>query len=66
MKLTATCNEAFLKRSKAVLSNQHFKNEVEKAVTRRKQVVFAGHSSGGGHCHPGNNLVLGTVRSTRL
>ncbi|KAJ6868839.1 hypothetical protein NC651_033820 [Populus alba x Populus x berolinensis] len=44
---TGRINEAFFKRFEAVLANPRFKDEVEKAVADRRQVVFTGHSSGG-------------------
>ncbi|KAL9335149.1 hypothetical protein Peur_072330 [Populus x canadensis] len=45
--VTATVNEVFLNRFKAVLANPQFQIEVEKAATDRRQIVFTGHSSGG-------------------
>ncbi|MCE3051843.1 enhanced disease susceptibility 1 [Datura stramonium] len=42
----AMVNEAFARRFEEILNNSSFKNEVEKAM-RWKQIVFAGHSSGG-------------------
>ncbi|XP_047978030.1 protein EDS1B-like [Salvia hispanica] len=40
-------NEAFATRFDALLSRSPLAAEVEKAMSERKQVVFAGHSSGG-------------------
>lgn len=41
----AKVNEAFLRQFEAVLANSSLKNEVEKAVLEKKQIVFTGHSS---------------------
>ncbi|KAH7865228.1 hypothetical protein Vadar_003894 [Vaccinium darrowii] len=43
----AVVNEAFFRRFEAILRTTSFANEVEKAVTGRRQIVFTGHSSGG-------------------
>lgn len=43
----AMVNEAFARRFEDILNNSSLKNEVVKAVSDRKQIVFAGHSSGG-------------------
>ncbi|KAK7411515.1 hypothetical protein VNO78_02949 [Psophocarpus tetragonolobus] len=44
----ASVNEAFLKRFKEILSAKpSLADEVEKAMSKKKQIVFAGHSSGG-------------------
>ncbi|KAB5531966.1 hypothetical protein DKX38_018636 [Salix brachista] len=45
--VTATVNEVFLNKFKALLANPLFKNEVGKAAADRRQIVFTGHSSGG-------------------
>ncbi|EEF52075.1 protein EDS1B [Ricinus communis] len=44
---TATVNEAFLLRFKALVANPQFRKEVGTAVMDGKQVVFTGHSLGG-------------------
>lgn len=43
----AMVNEAFARRFEDILNNSSLKNEVVKAVSDGKQIVFAGHSSGG-------------------
>lgn len=43
----AKVNEAFASRFEGILNNSSLKNEVEKAMLDGKQIVFAGHSSGG-------------------
>lgn len=45
--VVAMVNEAFASRFESILNNSSLKNEVEKAMLDRKQIVFAGHSSGG-------------------
>ncbi|KAL2244371.1 protein EDS1B [Sesamum indicum] len=44
---TALVNEAFSRRFEELLSRSSLATEVEKAMSDRKQIVFAGHSSGG-------------------
>ncbi|OIT02258.1 PREDICTED: protein EDS1L-like [Nicotiana attenuata] len=66
----AMVNEAFASRFEHILNNSPLKIEVEKAMSDGKQIVFAGHSSGGPiailaalwcleHCctRPNDNLV---------
>ncbi|PSS07824.1 Protein EDS1B like [Actinidia chinensis var. chinensis] len=43
----AAVNEAFYGRFEAILKTTAFANEVKKAVTEKKQIIFTGHSSGG-------------------
>nr|XP_027121561.1 protein EDS1-like [Coffea arabica]XP_027123837.1 protein EDS1-like [Coffea arabica] len=43
----ALVNEAFSSRFEQLLCNSQLEREVEKALSDRKQIVFAGHSSGG-------------------
>ncbi|XP_058180503.1 protein EDS1L-like [Rhododendron vialii] len=43
----AVVNEAFFRRFEVILRKTSFEKEVKKAVTEKKQIVFAGHSSGG-------------------
>ncbi|KAF7134982.1 hypothetical protein RHSIM_Rhsim08G0167000 [Rhododendron simsii] len=43
----ASVNEAFFQRFEVILRTTSFETEVKKAVTAKKQIVFAGHSSGG-------------------
>ncbi|PIN04906.1 Carboxylesterase [Handroanthus impetiginosus] len=43
----ALVNEAFSRRFDEILSRSSLATEVEKAISDRKQIVFAGHSSGG-------------------
>ncbi|KAF7135030.1 hypothetical protein RHSIM_Rhsim08G0167100 [Rhododendron simsii] len=43
----AAVNEAFFRRFEAILRTTSFENEVKKAVAEKKQIVFAGDSSGG-------------------
>ncbi|XP_058180502.1 protein EDS1L-like [Rhododendron vialii] len=43
----AAVNEAFFRRFEFILKTTSFENEVNKAVAEKKQIVFAGHSSGG-------------------
>ncbi|KAL3513270.1 hypothetical protein ACH5RR_025987 [Cinchona calisaya] len=43
----AVVNEAFSCRFEQLISKSQLKREVEKAVSEGKQIVFAGHSSGG-------------------
>ncbi|KAE9608480.1 hypothetical protein Lal_00030135 [Lupinus albus] len=43
---TALVNEAFQSRFEAILAKSLFEVEVEKAMKKRKQIVFTGHSSG--------------------
>ncbi|KAJ7956299.1 Enhanced disease susceptibility 1 [Quillaja saponaria] len=42
----ALVNEAFLNKFKAILGSSSLENEVQKAVTNKKKIVFTGHSSG--------------------
>ncbi|KAF5933456.1 hypothetical protein HYC85_029627 [Camellia sinensis] len=42
----AAVNDAFFRRFEEILRTSSFENEVKKAVTDKKQIVFAGHSSG--------------------
>lgn len=43
----AVVNGAFLHRFRTILNSYPFENEVLRAMSHRKQVVFTGHSSGG-------------------
>ncbi|KAG5536794.1 hypothetical protein RHGRI_024281 [Rhododendron griersonianum] len=43
----AAVNEAFCRRFEVILRTTSFETEVKKAVAEKKQIVFAGHSSGG-------------------
>nr|AAM62411.1 EDS1 [Nicotiana tabacum] len=43
----AMVNEAFSRRFEDILNKSSLQNEVEKAMSDGKQIVFAGHSSGG-------------------
>lgn len=43
----ATVNESFLRGFESILSSYSLQNEVEKALGEKKQVIFAGHSTGG-------------------
>ncbi|XP_059641580.1 protein EDS1-like [Cornus florida] len=43
----ASVNDAFMGRFEKILATSSLKDEVEKAVKKNQQVVFAGHSSGG-------------------
>ncbi|KAG8379072.1 hypothetical protein BUALT_Bualt07G0050200 [Buddleja alternifolia] len=43
----ALVNEAFYRRFQELLSKSSLLNEVEKAISDRKQIIFTGHSSGG-------------------
>ncbi|KAI4343794.1 hypothetical protein L6164_011103 [Bauhinia variegata] len=43
---TALVNEAFLKRFQDILSKSKLRTEVEKAMKKKKQIFFTGHSSG--------------------
>ncbi|CAN4099333.1 unnamed protein product [Withania somnifera] len=43
----AIVNEAFASRFADILNKSSLKNEVDKAISDGKQIVFAGHSSGG-------------------
>ncbi|MQL05688.1 hypothetical protein EI015_26830, partial [Escherichia coli] len=42
----ALVNEAFQRRFEAILAKSSLVAEVEKAMTKQKQIVFTGHSSG--------------------
>ncbi|OWM90464.1 hypothetical protein CDL15_Pgr014767 [Punica granatum] len=43
----ASVHDAFLRRFLLIVEKPKFQNEVEKALKRKKQIIFAGHSGGG-------------------